>query len=264
MNQLVTFGDLPAVRIRTPQGAEVTIALFGAHLLSWKTADGVERLFMSTRSASDGKAALRGGVPVIFPQFSTRGPGQRHGLARLSTWRMHGTGIDDHSAWAEFALTQDDVPPALAQGWPHAFALCLRLTLHNDAITLDFKVRNSGNAAFDFAVALHTYFAVKDVETAVLSGLQQGVLHFGDALDTIHPGVPQLQLDTGRGRLALQQQGFSDWVVWNPGAEGAAALSDMADQEYRHFVCVEAARVDQQPLAAGAEWAGQHTISLIP
>jgi glucose-6-phosphate 1-epimerase len=264
MSQLLTFGDLPAVSIRTPQGAAVTIALFGAHLLSWKTADGIERLFMSERSASDGKAAIRGGVPVIFPQFATRGPGQRHGLARLSYWRMRGTGVDDNSAWAEFELTQDDVPPALAQAWPHAFALCLCFTLHNDAITIDFKVHNSGAAAFDFAVALHTYFAVRAIESAVLSGLQQGPLHFGQALDTIQPGVPQLQLDTGVGRLALQQQGFSDWVVWNPGQEGAAALSDMADHDYRHFVCVEAARVDQQALPAGAAWAGRHTISLIP
>jgi glucose-6-phosphate 1-epimerase len=38
----------------------------------------------------------------------------------------------------------------------------------------------------------------------------------------------------------------------------------MADEEYRRFVCVEPAKVDKKPLAAGAEWTGLHTISLIP
>ena len=53
-------------------------------------------------------------------------------------------------------------------------------------------------------------------------------------------------------------------MVWNPGAEGAAATADMDDGDYRRFVCIEPARVDKQVLAAGAEWTGQHSISLIP
>jgi glucose-6-phosphate 1-epimerase len=50
--------------------------------------------------------------------------------------------------------------------------------------------------------------------------------------------------------------------VWNPGADGAARLSDMADHEYSEFVCIEPARVDQRTLAAGAEWRGEHRISV--
>ncbi len=257
-----TFGTLPAVRITAPDGAHATIALYGAHLVSWQTADGRERLFMSAQSPRDGSAAIRGGVPVIFPQFSTRGTGQRHGVARLSNWRLAGQASDATGTWAEFALTQDDVPPTLAQGWPHAFALTLRFTLKPAAIEMRFHVQNSGDAPFDFACALHTYFAVEDFTQTVLTGLpDESPKHFGPKLDNIYAAPAELSLQTGAGTLRLAQDGFTEFVVWNPGADGAAALADMADDEWQRFVCIEPARVDKQPLAAGAEWTGVHTIS---
>ncbi|SFU40300.1 D-hexose-6-phosphate mutarotase [Pseudoduganella namucuonensis] len=259
----VTFGQLPAVSITAPDGAQAIVALYGAHLLSWKTADGKERLFLSERSPMDGGAAIRGGVPVIFPQFSTRGDGQRHGVARLSTWRLGATGDQGNMASAEFELTQDDVPARLAEGWPHAFALRLRFTLDGDTLHMDFNVANSGAADFDFACALHTYYAVGEFNRTSLRGLAQGDIAFGPALDNIYPAPERLELHTADTRLRLEQRGFSEWVVWNPGEQGAAALGDMADHEFHDFVCVEPARVDKRPLAAGAEWAGRHSITVV-
>lgn len=243
------------IRISTPQGAAATISLFGAHLMSWKTADGQERLFLSQRSALDGSAAVRGGVPVIFPQFATRGDGLRHGFARTATWRLAEQGND----WAELVLAQTDLPRNHFQSWPRAFELRLRFTLQGDTLAMRYTVRNTGPQDFNWAGALHTYFAVTEFAQATLDGMP-----FSGALDEIRPATPQLQLKTGAGTLQLAQQGFTEWVVWNPGAEGAAATADMDDNDYRRFVCIEPARVDKQVLAAGAEWTGHHTISLIP
>ncbi|CAN7558231.1 D-hexose-6-phosphate mutarotase [Pseudoduganella sp. LjRoot289] len=261
MIRSTTHGDLPAVSITAPDGAQAVVALYGAHLLSWKTADGKERLFLSARSPMDGSAAIRGGVPVIFPQFSTRGDGQRHGVARLSNWRLGEHGPDADGVHAEFELTQDDVPAQLAQGWPHAFALRLRFTLRGDTLHMRFKVRNSGAEDFSFACALHTYYAAGDFERSSLHGLEQGEIAFGPALDNIYAAPPALELRTADSTLQLEQQGFTEWVVWNPGAEGAAKLADMADHEWRQFLCIEPARVNKQVLAAGAEWTGQHSIT---
>jgi hypothetical protein len=63
-----------------------------------------ERLFMSRLSALDGSRAIRGGVPVIFPQFAERGPGMRHGFARVSTWRVLDSGEQDGAAFAVLGL----------------------------------------------------------------------------------------------------------------------------------------------------------------
>jgi glucose-6-phosphate 1-epimerase len=243
------------VRISTAEGAEATISLFGAHLMSWKTADGKERMFLSQRSALDGSAAIRGGIPVIFPQFATRGDGLRHGFARTSTWRI----VEQSNAWAELALAQSDLPRSHFQSWPRAFELRLHFELKANALEIRYTVHNTGQQDFSWAGALHTYFAVEEFDKATLDGMP-----FTGALDDIRPATPQLRLDTGAGTLQLEQQGFSEWVVWNPGAQGAAAAADMDDSDYRRFVCIEPARVDKQVLPAGAEWTGLHTISLIP
>lgn len=259
-----SHGDLPAIRITAPDGAQATVTLYGAHLVSWKTPDGKERLFMSTRSPLDGSAAIRGGVPVIFPQFSTRGEGQRHGVARLSHWRQgeHGAGAD--GVYAEFELTQADVPAQLAAGWPHDFALRLRFTLQGDTLSMRFNVRNTGAEDFTFASALHTYYAAGDFLKTSLHGLEQGPIAFGPPLDNIYAAGPELELRTADSTLQLRQQGFTEWVVWNPGAENAAKLADMADHEWREFLCIEPARVDKKELKAGAEWTGHHAITAIP
>jgi len=243
------------VRISTAEGAEATISLFGAHLMSWKTADGKERLFLSQRSALDGSAAIRGGIPVIFPQFATRGDGLRHGFARTSTWRI----AEQANGWAELALAQSDLPRSHFQSWPRAFELRLRFELKANALEIRYTVHNTGQQDFSWAGALHTYFALEEFDKATLDGMP-----FTGALDDIRPATAQLRLDTGAGTLQLEQQGFSEWVVWNPGAQGAAAAADMDDSDYRRFVCIEPARVDKQVLPAGAKWTGLHTISLIP
>lgn len=266
MTSMVTYGGLPALSMTAPDGAQAIVALYGAHLLSWKSAGGQERLFVSARSALDGSKAIRGGVPVIFPQFAERGAGQRHGFARLSNWRLGASGEEGSSAWAEFHLNQSDLAPSVVQAWPHAFELRLRLTVSDAALDIEFNVHNSGAQNFPFAAALHTYYAVEEFARATLEGLpQQPLLHFSDKLDQIHAAKTATALTLhGPGiALRLEQQGFSQWVVWNPGAADAAALNDMEDEEYRRFVCIEPARVDQQVLAAGAGWTGRHRIASV-
>lgn len=274
---MTEYGALPAVRITAADGAQATVALFGAHLLSWKTADGKERLFVSAQTPLDGSKAIRGGVPVIFPQFNVRGPGLRHGFARVSTWRLSDSGGDAGSSFMQFSLDQTDLAPEHAQAWPHAFALTLRFTLHGDTLGFEFTAHNPGQQAFPFGVALHTYYDVGHLDATSISGLQHQqytdhhlntstqefpALHFTEKHDRLYQATPGVTLNTADATLRLEQQGFSEWVVWNPGQADAAALVDLADDEYLRFVCIEPARIDQQPLAAGASWTGKHTISV--
>jgi glucose-6-phosphate 1-epimerase len=271
------YGALPAASLTAADGAQITVSLFGAHLLSWKTADGKERLFVSSKTPLDGSKAIRGGVPVIFPQFNVRGPGLRHGFARVSTWRLSGQGGDGGSSFIEFSLNQGDLSAEHAQAWPHAFDLTLRFTLHGDALEIDYTVRNSGAQDFPFGVALHTYYDVGNLDATSISGLQHQqytdhhlntrtqeypALHFTEKHDRLYQSTPSVTLNTADATLRLEQQGFSEWVVWNPGQDDAKALVDLADEEYLRFVCIEPARIDQQPLAAGASWTGKHKIAV--
>src|SRR5437899_4254609 len=149
--ELIEFGELPAIRLRTPEGAQAIVTLFGAQVVSWIPADGKERLFCSARSKLDGTKAIRGGIPIIFPQFAERGDGVRHGFARLSTWRMIQSGVQHGACFAEFALGSEDHLPSR---WPHDFALSLRVSVRARQLHLTLRVRNTGQTPFAFSSAL--------------------------------------------------------------------------------------------------------------
>lgn len=255
---MTTFGALPAVHITSADGAEATVTLFGAHLVSWKSADGTERLFLSEKSALDGSKAIRGGVPVIFPQFAERGTGMRHGFARMSTWRV---AAGDTPGAATFALNQDDLAPAIARAWPHRFELQLTVSIEGARLSLSLVVYNSGREPFAFSSALHTYFLVDDIDDVRIGGLYSGVLRIGGKHDKIYYDVGgAMTLAQDRGALVLTQLGFPDAVVWNPGEADTAALSDMERDDYRRFVCIEPAMIDPVTLQPGATWRGEHQV----
>ncbi len=256
------FGELPAVRITAADGAEAIVTLFGAHLVSWKSADGRERLFCSAGSALDGSRAIRGGVPVIFPQFNERGPGMRHGFARLSDWALVDRGGAEGRAFAVFALEPYDLTAARAAEWPHDFSLQLRVEVGGAALAMALEVTNCGAVAFAFSCALHTYHLVDNVAAVRIDGVQDGALAIGDTLDEIFYGVDgDITLHTGAGTLVLAQDGFTDAVVWNPGAAGAAAMADLADDECQRFVCIEPAVIEPIALAAGERWTGHYRVA---
>jgi glucose-6-phosphate 1-epimerase len=258
----MTFGQLPALLLSAPDGAQANITLYGAHLISWRGADGRERLFCSARSALDGTKAIRGGVPVIFPQFAERGSGMRHGFARVSNWRVADQGLEDGWAFAVLALAPADLAANHAQAWPHGFELRLRIAIRANELTMRFEVRNTGATPFPFAAALHTYFLVDDIAAVRIDGVETEELAITGKFDRIYENVaPRLALVDGGVVLTLRQEGFTDAVVWNPGAEDAAALADMADEEYRRFVCIEPARLEGPALQPGEAWEGEYQVS---
>ena len=258
---MTTFGDLPAIRIASLDGAEAIVTLYGAHLISWKTANGQQRLFCSAKSALDGSRAIRGGVPVIFPQFAERGAGMRHGFARVSNWRLADSGVHGDAAFATFVLTPSQLAPAIVQAWPHAFELQLRVEVQGAALSLALDVRNTGVGAFAFSSALHTYFLVDAIDQVAIAGVQDGLLRIDDKIDRIYSGIGGSIGLAQPGRiLTLTQRGFADAVVWNPGAIDTAALADMEDDEYLRFVCIEPAQIAPVTLQPGAAWRGEHQV----
>jgi glucose-6-phosphate 1-epimerase len=144
------------------------------------------------------------------------------------------------------------------------------------AITL--AVENVGDDAFSFTAALHTYFRVHDVADAEIVGLRGTRYRSGDRtlvrddaerlrvdgfVDRVYVGAPShLELYERGRRLLIDAEGFPDAVVWNPGRERAAALADLDPGGERHFVCIEAAAV-QEPITIGPRrrWTGTQTLT---
>jgi len=269
------YHGLPALELTTAQGDRAIITLHGAHLVSWQTADGCEQLYMSPQSAFASGKAIRGGVPVIFPQFSARGPFVRHGFARTLPWNcVPGGGATPHQV--TLRLQDDDATRAL---WPFAFVCELRFTLEPDQLSIHMTVSNTGDADFVFTAALHSYWSVGTLASARVSGLQNvafeeigvpGVqtdaeLQPTGTMDRIYAAAPAgLTLTSDNGVLRMEGDGFTNTVVWNPGAAAAAISPDLPDADHDAFVCVEAALIERPPtLASGQQWQGTHTLQVL-
>lgn len=258
--QTLLIDEAPAVRLQGQAGDTVTVLLRGGQVISWVDAEGVERLYCSPASPLKGPQAVRGGVPVIFPQFGPRGPLVRHGFARMRDWTL----LPGDPATAEPCLSLqlhnavEDEPL-----WPHACVCTLTVSLQAQGLRMALAVENTGSTAFTFHAALHTYFAVGDVTQSRVHGVlpQDAVLSLREPIDHLFEAVAgPVVLHSPAGRMEIVQTGFEDVVVWNPGAE--AVLADLPPDGYRDFACVESAAVARPvALEPGAGWEGVTLIS---
>ncbi|MGD9772614.1 D-hexose-6-phosphate mutarotase [Diaphorobacter sp.] len=279
--QRETFRGQPCIRLSARNGDTALLSLHGAQVLSW-VAQGRERLYLSPDAVLDGHAAIRGGIPLCFPQFNQRGPLPKHGFARTLPWLHMPAGGSDALACVCLELTDN---PATRAWWPERFAAHLAVSLGDGSLRVQLAVRHTGKAddrPWNFTTALHTYLRVDDVERTLLDGLdgcarwdaltdargvQQGPVRFAGEYDSVFsaPAAP-LHLHDGAHHLQITQSAsLCNTVVWNPGAGLSARLADLPPDGYRSMLCVEAAQIDQPvALAPGQQWQGWQELRVGP
>lgn len=232
---------------------DAQLFLQGAHLTHFK-----DWLFLSSRSHFEEGRSIRGGIPVVFPWF---GPNKndpalpQHGWARTAKWEIESQSQSN----ATLRLARDQ--------WE------VRLSFDfGDPLQIQFSARNVGEQPRSFECALHTYFAVSDIARVEIEGLdgreyidkpnhfvrqkQNGPLYFTGEVDWVFPDAPS-PISIRDGETGYELRG--DWnsaVVWNPWKDKAAAMSDLGDDEWRRFVCVEVGAVAEGAveLSAGEMW----------
>jgi glucose-6-phosphate 1-epimerase len=240
--------------------AEAEIYLHGAHVTRYGRRGERTILWMSEKSLFQTDKAIRGGVPLVFPWFGPRGggqPGPVHGFGRLMQWEVESTNTKGDDA--EIVLALRDSVATRAQ-WPHAFKI--RYTIRvGKSLDLSFAVTNSGNAAFEFEEALHTYFAVSDVRRISVTGLEntnyldkvggstnrelgnKPVTFTGETDRVYQPttGTCVIHDPTWNRQITIAKSSSNATVVWNPWAEKAKEMADLGDDEWAGMVCVETA-----------------------
>lgn len=65
--QVSISDDNSRVTASLPTGQRVEVLLYGATVISWKSANGKENLFLSSKAILDGSKPVRGGIPLVFP-----------------------------------------------------------------------------------------------------------------------------------------------------------------------------------------------------
>ena len=269
------FHGMPAIQWRGRDGASAIATLQGAHLVSWIPAGGEECLYVSERSPFEAGRPIRGGIPIVFPQFADRGPLAQHGFARTQAWTFAGASESEEGSRVTFALENSPRTEAL---WNGAFRLVLTATLGGPRLDVELRVTNTGDGAFAFNAALHTYLRVSEAIAERLAGLRgarysnrgetavsveaREFVTAGEPIDRVYLAAPPAARLEDAGRiLRIEQRGFTDTVVWNPGRERTARMADMPPDGFRHMFCVEAAAFELPiQLTRGAEWTGGQSI----
>jgi glucose-6-phosphate 1-epimerase len=268
----------PVVVIHSEDGASAEIHRHGAHVTSWRPApDGEERLFLSNASEFAPGTAIRGGIPIIFPQFAAEGPLPRHGFARTMSWGLGGIGrASNGMAEAEFVLRDSKDTHAI---WDTQFMATATIRILAGQLAITLSVENIGDASFTFTAALHTYLRVSDVSKIAIVGLKgarfrvagdralilddQDQLCIDRPIDRVYVNAPsRIELRDEPHSVRIESEGFPDAVVWNPGTDAAASLTDLEPGGQKRFVCIEAAVIDD-PVVLGPRrcWAGTQTLT---
>ncbi|XP_010555598.1 PREDICTED: putative glucose-6-phosphate 1-epimerase [Tarenaya hassleriana] len=164
------------ILLRNPKGASVKISLHGAQVLSWKNERGDELLFTSSKAVFKPPHPVRGGIPICFPQFGTRGSLEQHGFARNKIWVVERDppplpSFDPtDKTYVDLVLKPSDEDLRI---WPHSFEFHLRVSLASDGnLRLISRVRNINSKPFSFSIAYHTYFSISDISEVRIEGLE--------------------------------------------------------------------------------------------
>lgn len=285
----MSFPDCNRVElVNTTDGSQATVYLQGAHLASWRTKDGEEHLYNSPMSVyKDGKA-IRGGVPLIFPQFSDLGPlPTSHGFLRVSHgWLLESCRNKGPTCVAVFGYEMACGPEMTGFDGARA-TLRYRIEFTAEALAVSMTVTNTAKAdSLSFGYAFHSYFGVADITNVAIAGFDDDAW-LDDLEDRkkcppqpihdIHEEVDRIYLDqdkkpvsittqTAAGapkKLTIVGENMTEAVLWNPWAEKIKGMSDMPTDGYKKFVCVEHGRIiENVTLAPSESWTGTQRITV--
>jgi glucose-6-phosphate 1-epimerase len=248
---IVEKDDVKIVRV-IHEKASAGICLHGGHVVSFQPKGQPDLIWMSEQAVFDGKAALRGGIPICWPWFG-RIAAPAHGFARNSEWTLLEHRENENGVIVELGLLPSESTLAV---WPYQFQAHLLVEI-SDELKVTLDVTNTDNQAWTFSGALHTYLTVGDIEQAATTGMgpeyidslkggeicQGGeTLQLTDTIDRVYT-QPSTQITVQdpvlKRSLVVENQGHNSAVLWNPWAEGAQGMGDMQDDGYKTFLCVE-------------------------
>lgn len=234
--------------------SKIEYQIFGAQLRQVSPGD----IFYTSPLSVNKEQCLRGGQPIVFPQFADSGGLKKHGFARNITWDLL---AEERAPLRHRIVLAKTISEGEVSGWPYDARIELDVKFFPGRVLQTFAVSNTGCKTFSWTGGLHPYFAVADISSASLKGLDGVIyqdryrlaelltgpfeLRWGaEPCEKLFETNPDLELITGNQQIQLSSSGFDQWMIWNPGEEGAKAISDLPDEDWNKFVCIEPVRVD--------------------
>ena len=261
-------GNLPKYVVQN-QHAQAEIYHHGAHLAHWQPKNHQPVLWTSDQSTFAPAKAIRGGVPICFPWFgaNTIDPDlPMHGIARTMEWNLLSAVESGGGTILTFTPSQTHE----SEGWPRGCEARFSVTI-GETLEMLFVVANTSAETFSYEIALHTYFAVGDVQQIEISGTEnQKYFDKVAGSETSQNDAPiQMTGETDRvyfdststcvlrdpvlkREISVAKDGSETTVIWNPWIDKAAKMPDYGNDEWTKMACIETAN------------AGRNAITLAP
>ena len=276
-------GALPKVCV-THDEALGEIYLHGAQVTSWRPRGSEEVLFVSPRARWEADRAIRGGVPICFPWFGAKAddPGApAHGFVRLKAWQLESIQQRRGGVCVSLFTESDE---STKQLWPAEFRLVHRVTFGTQLV-MELILTNTGTTSLQCEEALHTYFAVGQIQSVRVKGLngvsyldgvdrerekkRQGDIVIAAETDRAYFNTPhevEIEDPTLSRRIRITKENSLTTVVWNPWTEKARSLPDLGDDQWPRMLCIETCNVGAfaVTLAPGQQHRMKATISAAP
>lgn len=228
------------------------ISLQGAQVLEFTATGRTPLLWLSPATPFEAGVAVRGGVPLCLPWFGENrsDPSKpKHGLVRTQQWELASS---DEQADGTLVLELRFQHPGDAL-FSASFSCVLKIGL-GKSLTFDLALTNTADSAAEYSWALHSYFAVEDVNAVEVEGLDggefldktrgfardrlDGMQTFAGEVDRVFEQAPARQIIHTPNPITAESDNCHTVITWNPGAELAASIDDIGEY-YRGFVCVE-------------------------
>ncbi len=250
-------GDMPFVTV-TNKYAEADICLYGAHITSFRPMSTTDVLWMSPYSVFEDGKAIRGGIPVCFPWF---GPHNKevsfpqHGFARTSMWEVKEVlTLEKGESLVSLQLKSSEKSKVY---WSADFVAEM-IFIIGSSLTVTLKVTNPSSENISYTAALHSYFNLSGIENIKIAGLAN--TQYENQLDgkryvqeeellSVEAATTHHYFDTEADcvihdpyfnrSIRIAKEGSKCSTVWNPWAETCAQMSDMPNEGYETFVCLE-------------------------
>mmetsp|Transcript_6533 Transcript_6533/g.21125 ORF Transcript_6533/g.21125 Transcript_6533/m.21125 type:complete len:401 (+) Transcript_6533:74-1276(+) len=274
VSETLIGGGLKGVEvIDNTSGARVKVAYHGGNLCSYRATDGKEKLFHSKKAKTDMSKPLRGGVPVVFPQFGA-GPLSQHGFARTSMWTLCDGELAPRmeDGMVHLAMSLKSNKETMKQ-WPFKFELVHHIRFGPKELETSMNIINRDSKPFDFQALLHTYLKFKNINQATIEGLEG--LRYVDKLEYVVPGEPRQvwveksnklkvasevdniyynaenapivitsPADNSRVEIHMalcrgDEMTDCDAVMWNPGTGKGNRMADFSMPEWQSMLCIE-------------------------
>jgi len=237
--------------------ASAKIALQGAHIFEYKAVDKPALLWCSQKAYFEKGKAIRGGIPLCFPWFGKHEDDSslpQHGFARTSLWDVVKEEENEEGITrVRLQLSHSEESLKL---WAYKFEVCLDVVV-GETLKVSLHIKNIDAKPFKVSTALHTYFAISDISSIVIEGLENAEyydalrqrrcreevsLRVDEEIDRVYEtSTKPILLHDNTNTTKITSKGSNSLVVWNPWKEKSRTMSDMTEEGYKSMFCLETA-----------------------